>query len=93
MVGMRNTLIGPISIGNNVILAQNVVLSGLDHRFNDISTPISLQGVSKAEIVVEDECWIGANNVITAGVHIGKHAVVAAGNVVTKDVPPYTVVG
>lgn len=92
MIGMRNTLIGPISIGNNVILAQNVVLSGLDHRFNDISTPISLQGVSKGEIVIEDECWIGANSVITSGVNIGKHAVVAAGSVVTKDVPPYTVV-
>lgn len=93
MVGMRNTLIGPLSIGNNVIMAQNVVLSGLNHRYDDISTPISLQGVNKAEIVVEDECWIGANSVITAGVHIGKHAVVAAGSVVTKDVPPYSVVG
>ena len=45
-----------------------------------------------SEIVVEDDCWIGANAVVTAGVHIGKHAVVAAASVVTKNVEPFTVV-
>lgn len=93
LIGMRNTLIGPLYIGNNVILAQNVVLSGLNHRYEDTSMPISLQGVSKKEIIIEDDSWIGANSVITAGVHIGRHAVVAAGSVVTKNVPPFTIVG
>jgi len=42
-------------------------------------------------IIIEDECWIGANAVITAGVTIGKHSVIAAGSVVTKNIPPYSV--
>jgi acetyltransferase-like isoleucine patch superfamily enzyme len=41
--------------------------------------------------VIEDECWIAANTVITAGVTIGKHSVIAAGAVVTKNIPPYSI--
>jgi len=50
-----------------------------------------VQGVSTAPIVIEDEAWIGANVVVLAGVTIGKHCIIAAGSVVTKDVPPYSV--
>ncbi|WP_289005653.1 acyltransferase [uncultured Parabacteroides sp.] len=92
-IGLRNTLIGPIQIGNQVILAQNVVLSGLNHNYEDIELPIRAQGVKTLPIIVEDECWIGANSIITAGVHIGKHSIVAGGSVVTKSVPPYSIVG
>ncbi len=92
-IGLFDVVIGPITIGNNVIIAQNVVLSGLNHGYEDISMPIKDQPCTTAEIIVEDECWIGANAVITAGVRIGKHSVVAGGSVVTKDVPPYSVVG
>ena len=92
-VGIANVLIGPLRIGNDVIIAQNVVFSGLNHGYEDVSLPIRNQKCSAAEIVVEDEVWIGANAVITAGVHIGRHAVVAGGSVVTKDVPAYSVVG
>lgn len=91
-IGIGNVVIGPVTIGNNVILAQNIVLSGLNHGYQDPHTPIALQPCSVAQIVVEDDCWIGANSVITAGVTIGKHAVVAGGSVVTKNVPPYTIV-
>lgn len=91
-IGMGNVVIGPVNIGNNVIFAQNVVMSGLNHNYTDINMPIWLQGETVATITVEDECWIGANAVITAGVTIGKHSVVAGGAVVTKDVPPYSVV-
>ncbi|MDR3679409.1 MAG: acyltransferase [Flavipsychrobacter sp.] len=91
LVGMGNVIIGPVTIGNNVILAQNIVASGLNHEYRDIHTPISQQAVTKARITIEDDCWIAANVVITAGVTIGKHCVVAAGAVVTKDVPPYSI--
>ena len=91
-IGLRNTIIGPVHIGNHVILAQNVVLSGLNHNYEDISLPIHLQGVSVAPIIIEDNAWIAANSIITAGVTIGKHAIVAGGSVVTKNVPPYTIV-
>lgn len=91
-IGIGNVLIGPVRIGDNVIFAQNVVLSGLNHGYTDPAVPIALQPCSVAEIVVEDDCWIGANCTITAGVTIGRHSVVAGGSVVTKNVPPYTVV-
>ncbi|WBA43078.1 acyltransferase [Hymenobacter canadensis] len=92
LIGIGDVLIGPVRIGHHVILAQHVVLSGLNHGYQDPSRPIRDQPCTAAEIVVEDEVWIGANAVVTAGVRIGRHAVVAGGSVVTKDVPPYSVV-
>ncbi len=92
IVGAGNTVIGPVTIGNNVILAQNVVVSALNHNYQDSTLPIKNQGVNFAKIEIEDDSWIAANSVITSGVTIGKHSVVAGGSVVTKDVPPYSVV-
>jgi acetyltransferase-like isoleucine patch superfamily enzyme len=92
-IGMGNVIIGPVTIGNNVIMAQNVVLSGLNHEYTDVEIAIQFQPVSMHPIMVEEDCWIGANAVITAGVTIGKHSVVAGGSVVTKSVPPFSVVG
>ncbi len=92
-IGLGNTLIGPVKIGSDVMFAQNVVLSGLNHGYEDIKMPISVQPVSTKQIIIEDEVWIGANAVVTAGVTVGKHSIVAAGSVVTKDVPPFTIVG
>jgi acetyltransferase-like isoleucine patch superfamily enzyme len=91
-IGLSDVIIGPVTIGHHVILAQHIVISGLNHAYEDIHTPISAQKCVVKPIVIEDECWIGANSVVTAGVRIGKHAVVAAGSVVTKDVPPFSVV-
>lgn len=90
-IGISNVLIGPVRIGNDVILAQNVVLSGLNHEYQNIEIPPSKQNVTTSEIVLEDGCWVGANAVIVPGVKIGKHSVVAAGSVVTKSVPDYSV--
>ena len=90
-IGIGNVIIGPVTIGNNVILAQNIVMSGLNHKYTNVDIPIYLQGETMATITVEDDCWIGANVVITAGVTIGKHSVVAGGAVVTKDIPPFCV--
>ena len=92
-IGISSVVIGPASIGNDVILAQHVVVSGLNHSYEDINIPIKDQKCTVKPIVIEDEVWIGANAVITSGVTVGKHSVVAAGSVVTRDVPPYTVVG
>ena len=91
LIGMGNTIIGPIHIGNNVIFAQNIVASALNHEYRDPDIPILDQPIITAQIVIEDDCWIAANAVITAGVTIGKHCVIAAGAVVTKNIPPYSV--
>ena len=91
-IGISNVIIAPVTIGSNVILAQHVCLSGLNHGYEDIHTPINQQKCTTAEIIIEDECWIGANSVVVAGVTIGKHSVVAGGSVVVKDVPPFSIV-
>ena len=91
-IGLSNTIIGPVTIGNNIRLAQNITLSGLNHNYQDVTIPIHAQGVATAPIIIEDHTWIGANVVVVAGVIIGKHAIVAAGSIVTKDIPPYSVV-
>ena len=91
LIGMSNTIIGPITIGNNVIFAQNIVASALNHQYRDVAVPIVNQPILTAPIIIEDDCWIAANAVITAGVTIGKHSVIAAAAVVTKNIPPYSV--
>lgn len=91
-VGIGSVVIGPVTIGNHVIIAQHVVASGLNHSYENINVPIRQQPVVCSPILIDDECWIGANAVITAGVQIGKHSIVAGGSVVTKDVPAYSVV-
>lgn len=92
-IGLGCVLIGPVKIGNDIMFAQNIVVSGLNHGYQDINIPPSLQEVETKPIVIEDDVWIGANAVITAGVTIGKHAIIAAGSVVVKSVAPYTIVG
>ena len=92
-IGLHSTVIGPVTIGNHVNLAQGITVSALNHNFEDTRLRIDEHGVNTSEIVIDDDVWIGANAVITAGVHIGRHSVVAAGAVVTKDVPEYSVVG
>ena len=92
-IGLHCTVIGPVTIGHHVNLAQGITVSALNHNFEDTRLRIDEQGVNTSEIVIDDDVWIGANAVITAGVHIGRHSVVAAGAVVTKDVPEYSVVG
>jgi acetyltransferase-like isoleucine patch superfamily enzyme len=92
-IGIHNTIIGPITIGNHVNLAQGITVTALNHNFKDTSRRIDEQGFSTKPIVIEDDVWIGANAVILPGVTIGKHVVVAAGAVVTKDVPDNTIVG
>ena len=74
-VGLGSVVIGPVTIGNQVILAQNIVLSGLNHTYTDVTIPIRLQKVATAPIIVEDEVWIGANAVIIDDVESGAVAV------------------
>jgi acetyltransferase-like isoleucine patch superfamily enzyme len=91
IIGLSNVLIGPVSIGNNVMFAQHVVVSGLNHGYKDIGVPPALQKVECDLISISDDVWIGANCVITAGVSIGKHSIVGAGSVVTKTIPDYCI--
>lgn len=91
-----------LRIGNYCSIAQEVMfVLNADHFTNHISTfPFAVkllgekaEGVSKGDIIVDDDVWLGYRTTVLSGVHIGQGAVVAAGSVVTKDVPPYAVVG
>lgn len=91
-----------LSIGNYCSIAPEVVfIPSADHYLNHISTYPFLvkilckdfEGVAKGDIKIDDDVWIGYGAAIMSGVHIGQGAVIAAGAVVTKDVPPYAIVG
>ena len=91
-IGLHNTIIGPVKIGSHVNLAQGITVTALNHNFDDTNKRIDEQGISTNAVTIEDDVWIGANAVILPGVTIGSHCVVAAGAVVTKDVPPHSLV-
>jgi acetyltransferase-like isoleucine patch superfamily enzyme len=82
---------GFISIGNNVMISPRVSIYAENHVFEDANIPMKEQGVTQAPVIIEDDCWIASNSIILAGVTIGKGSVIAAGSVVTKDIPPYSV--
>jgi len=63
-----------------------------NHNIGRTDVPIDAQGVTRQGIVIEDDCWLGGGATILAGVRVGRGAVVAAGAIVTRDVPPYAIV-
>ena len=91
-VGLHNTIIGPVTIGSHVNLAQGITVTALNHNFEAPERRIDEQGVSTQQVIIGDDIWIGANAVVLPGVTVGNHCVIAAGAVVTKDVPPHSLV-
>lgn len=84
---------GGVTIGDRVYTSPFTQIIAVNHVFDDPDRPFVEQGITAEGIVIEDDVWLGAGAIITDGVRVGKGAVVAAGAVVTKDVPPHTVVG
>ena len=81
---------GELSIGDRVSIGPGVILVLSSHsNFSDVSHAVSQRGDF---VNIGDDSWIGAASVILNGVTIGEHTVVGAGSIVTRDVPPYTVV-
>ncbi|MEY8429607.1 acyltransferase [Lachnospiraceae bacterium 48-42] len=80
---------GGIIIGDGSFIGHNVVLAAINHDLD----PANNRKNHYAPITIESHVWIGSNATILPGVTIGEWAVAAAGAVVIKDVPPYTVVG
>ena len=83
-----------VDIGNYVMIGPGVTFVAQNHDFSDWSQPMVLSSqYLRGNIKISDDVWIGANATILSGVTVGRGAVVAAGAVVTKDVPPYSIVG
>lgn len=84
---------GEVLLGCHVAIGPGTVIRAANHRFSQCDVPIMQQGHVPERVIIDDDVWIGANCVITPGVHIGRGAVVGAGAVVTRDVPPFSIVG
>lgn len=88
-----NAASAPITVRNNVRIGQYCCFLTTNHNFDRRNKLIIEQGIYGEPITIHDDCWIAAHVTILPGVTIGKGSVVAAGAVVTKDVPAYTIVG
>ena len=84
---------GGVTLGDRVYTSPFTQIIAVNHVFDDPEKPFVEQGITAEGITIEDDVWLGAGAIITDGVTVGRGAVVAAGAVVTKDVPPHTVVG
>jgi acetyltransferase-like isoleucine patch superfamily enzyme len=81
-----------VEIGKHCMLANGCFVSDASHRFDDPDKPITWQGFqSKGPTRIGDNCWLGANVVVTSGVTIGERCVIGAGSVVTHDIPPFSI--
>lgn len=92
----RNVYIGayqPIKIGRDSLIGAYSYIISANHCFKDRNTPIRLQGYTGAAIEIGNDVWIGCHATILPGVTIGNGAIIAAGAVVNKDVPPFEIWG
>jgi len=95
-IGKKAHVLANVTIGNFVMIASNVSIVGGDHQFDIVGVPLRFTGRAGMEelmTIIEDDAWIGHGSIILAGVKIGQGAIISAGAVVTKDVPPYAIVG
>ncbi len=92
-LGTRCLIQSNVTIGDFVIMGPDVKIYSRNHNFEKIDVPIKSQGKKYYKTIIGDDVWIGANCIITAGVKIGDHSIIAAGSVVTKDVENYSIVG
>lgn len=79
-------------IGSHVMIAPDCGIYTMNHGHQRIDIPMREQGLTKPKhVIIEDDVWIGTKTVILPGVRIGKGAIIGAGAVVTKDIPPYSI--
>jgi acetyltransferase-like isoleucine patch superfamily enzyme len=84
---------GRVTMGDGVRIASNASLYGFNHGYASVEQPIYRQPQTSLGIRIGDDVWIGAGAVILDGVAVGSHTIIAAGAVVTKDVPDYAIAG
>jgi len=84
---------GKLVIGNNVMMARDVIILTRTHNFENVYEPINTQGGENFTVTIGDDVWIGARVIILPGVNIGNGVIIGAGAVVTKDIAQYSIVG
>jgi acetyltransferase-like isoleucine patch superfamily enzyme len=90
--GFHITSQGKLVIHSGTVITGNVVVTNIDHEYEDISTPILQQPYIVKDTVIGENCFIGFGAVIQAGTTLGKHCVVGANSVVRGDFPDYSVI-
>jgi acetyltransferase-like isoleucine patch superfamily enzyme len=81
-----------VEIGDHCMLANGCFVSDAEHRFEDPDRPVTWQGFrTRGPTRIGDNCWLGANVVVTSGVTIGERCVIGANSVVTSDVEPFSI--
>jgi acetyltransferase-like isoleucine patch superfamily enzyme len=80
-----------IKIGNDVWTGHHVYITDQNHGYEDVTRPISQQSQPERPVVIGDGSWLGHGAVVLPGVTIGKHVVIGANSVVTKDIPDFSV--
>ena len=92
-IGKDCELHGEVHIGNHVMMAAECVFYTRNHEFARIDVPMNQQGETEAKpIYIGDDVWLGRRVMVMPGVHIGEGCIIAAGAVVTKDVPAFSIV-
>jgi len=93
-IGKNCRVPGNIYVGNYVMMGPNVTIYGANHKYENVDIPMLMQGVAVAKrTIIEDDVWIGGHTIILPGRTIRKGTIVGAGSVVTKDFPPYSIIG
>lgn len=90
--GVQLTCGGGISIGDDVMFGQGAFVISNGHVIDRVDIPMAEQGLYGKPVEIGDDVWIGAKAIILPGVRIGRGAVIAAGAIVTRDVPDYALV-
>lgn len=92
-VGIRSEIYGPVTIGRDCMMGPETVIHTTNHEHGRTDIPMRLQGITEIKpVVIGDDVWIGRRVMIMPGVHVGDHSILAAGAIVTKDVPPFAIV-
>lgn len=93
-VGPRAEIPAGVSMGKYVMIGPDLLITGNDHVFDRPGTAVIFSGRPPAKTTqIGDDVWIGARVTLMRGIRIGHAAAIAAGAVVTRDVPPYSIVG
>lgn len=93
-LGIKAEAYGPVIIGNNVMMGPEVVFYTSGHSYDRLDIPMNQQGSTEVRpIIIGDDVWIGRRVIILPGVKVGDGCVIGAGAIVTRDIPPYSVVG
>lgn len=93
-IGVNCKVPDNLILGNYVMMGPNVTIYDSKHNFSRTDMPILMQGMTRAnQTIIEDDVWIGSHSIILPGRRIQKGTIIGAGSVVTKDFPPFSIIG